>query len=124
MLALLRAVEFGWQQQPRPKTLIKSVYLGKKLHDRVSELRHYFNRLGSSLRNAVNNFDNAARAVESEILHPARQLKNPDAAGSSKEIATVAPLETTPRTLQIPEPDPTKVTGQATDIAPKPSPTA
>jgi DNA anti-recombination protein RmuC len=98
--------------------------LGKELHDRVSELRHYFNRLGSSLRNAVNNFDNAARAVESEILHPARQLKNPDAAGSSKESATVAPLETTPRTLQIPEPDPTKVTGQATDIAPKPSPTA
>jgi DNA recombination protein RmuC len=116
MLALLRAVEFGWQQKIAAENADQIRLLGKELYDNVSELKDHFNRLGTSLRQAVQHFNKAVGPLESGMLDPARQLKSLGAASSSNDIGALALITTAPKTLHIPEsvtPEPPNPIAQA-----------
>jgi DNA recombination protein RmuC len=108
MLALLRAVEFGWQQKTAAENADQIRLLGEELYKGVLELRDHFNHVGSSLRQAIKHFNKAIGSLEIGILDPTRQLKDLGAAGTSKNISAIASIGATARTLHTPElPNPT-----------------
>jgi DNA recombination protein RmuC len=103
LIALLRAVEFGWRQEKLAEHAEQIGNLGKELHDRVCKMGDHFANLGSSLRGAVDSFNQTLGSLETRVLVSARRFKELGAADGTKEIGTVESIEVIPRELQAPE---------------------
>ena len=89
LIALLRAVEFGWRQGNLAEHAEQIGNLGKELHDRICTMGDHFARLGSSLYGAVESYNQTLGSLESRVLVSARKLKDLGAADGTKEIDTV-----------------------------------
>ena len=103
LIALLRAVEFGWRQEKLAEHAGQIGDLGKELHDRVCTMGDHFARLGSSLCGAVESYNQTLGSLETRVLVSARKLKELGAADGMKEIGTVESIDVVARKLQAPE---------------------
>lgn len=102
LIALLRAVAYGWRQQQIAQNALEISELGKQLYERLRTFVGYFDALGNALGKAVESFNKATGSLESRVLISARKFKELGAAGG-EELAEVSPIEETPRELAAPE---------------------
>ena len=92
LIALLKAVAYGWQQE-KVATHAKMVSeLGRELYERFSVLAGHFSRLGGHLDKAVGSYNNAVRSTESRLLVTARKFKELGS-GSEKIVEPLTPIE-------------------------------
>jgi DNA recombination protein RmuC len=103
LIALLRAVEFGWRQERLAEHAGQIGNLGKELHDRVCTMGGHFARLGSSLYGAVESYNQTLGSLERRVLVSARRLKELGAADGTKEIDAVELIDVVPSKLQAAE---------------------
>ena len=103
LIALLRAVEFGWRQGKVAEHAEQIGKLGKELHDRVRTMGDHFAKLGSSLCDAVVSYNQTLGSLESRVLVTARKLNDLGASDGTKEITTLEQIDVVPRKLQAPE---------------------
>ena len=103
LIALLRAVEFGWRQGNLAKHAEQIAKLGKELHDRICTMGDHFAKLGSSLCDAVVSYNQTLGSLETRVLVSARELSDLGAAGGTKEINAVEQIDVVPRKLQASE---------------------
>jgi DNA recombination protein RmuC len=115
LIALLKAVAYGWRQEKLAESAEQIGTLGKELYERVCKMGEHFASLGSSLRNAVDRYNEALGSLESRVLVSARRFRELPIAGTDKEVNAGSQIETIPRKLQAPE----MQVGSETDIAPK-----
>jgi len=102
LIALLRAVSFGWQQESIAREANQIAELGRKLYDAVSTLADHFARLGSRLGGAVEAYNDAVGSLERNVLVKARRFKELKAANGG-DVPEIAVIEQGPRRLQAPE---------------------
>ncbi len=102
LIALLRAVAYGWRQEQIAQNAQVISDLGKQVYDRLKTFITYFDAVGSSLRKAVETYNRAVGSLESRVLVSARKFKELGAAGGD-EIMEVVPIEETSRELAAPE---------------------
>ena len=92
LIALLKAVAYGWQQE-KMATHAKLVSgLGRELYDRLGTLAGHFSKLGNSLNRAVESYNSAVRSTESRVLVSARRFKELGS-GSAKNIEQLEAIE-------------------------------
>jgi DNA recombination protein RmuC len=103
LIALLKAVYYGWNQENLTANAQKISALGRDLYKRVSSLAGHFESLGNKLKGAVESYNNAIGSLENRVLTSARQFQNLDVATHEPEIATLPSVELTPRQMQVPE---------------------
>jgi len=104
LIALLRAVAYGWQQEAVARDAQQIAEVGRKLYDAVSKLAEHFDRLGTRLRGSIEAYNDAIGSLEGNVLVKARKFKDLQAAnGSSEEIKQIEPIDRVPRMLQAPE---------------------
>jgi len=103
LIALLRAVAYGWRQETLAENAKAISELGRELHKRLSDLSEHFQRLGKGLNAAVNAYNGAVGSLESRVLVSARRFKELGAAAHNEEIEELTPIETSSRLLQAPE---------------------
>jgi DNA recombination protein RmuC len=103
LIALLKAVSYGWRQERLAEDAEKIGNLGKELYERVCTLGAHFLSLGSSLRTAVDRYNDAVGTLESRVLISARRFKDMPITASDREIKPMSQIETIPRQLQTPE---------------------
>ncbi len=102
LIALLRAVAFGWQQEQIAANAQEIGELGRQLYDRLRVLGEHFEAVGDSLGKAVDAYNRAVGSLESRVLVTARRLKDLGVRGA-EELPVVETLEITPRAPRAPE---------------------
>ena len=103
LIALLRAVAYGWQQQSVEENARKIGELGRHLYESVRVLGGHFDSLGSRLKSALEAYNSAAGSLEGNVLVKARKLKELSAQNGLEEIKQLEPIDRVPRMLQAPE---------------------
>jgi len=104
LMALLKAIEFGWRQEEVTQNAEEIRKHGKDLYDRIVTLMGHFNRLGGSLDQAVSNYNATVASMESRVLVTAKRIAEMGAR-SDKELPPTEPIDTRPRRLTTAVPD-------------------
>ena len=103
LIALLRAVAYGWTQQALTENAERISLLGRELYDRIATVTEHWGRVGRNLGEAVGAYNKSVASMESRVLVSARKFRDLKVAGEDKEIADLNPVEALPRDLQAPE---------------------
>ena len=103
LIALLKAVAFGWRQEELTENASAISELGAQLYERVGSFAGHFVSLGKGLDRAIDSYNSAVGSLERKVLVSARKFKDLGAGSSKKEIPALEVIETTPRALQAEE---------------------
>ena len=98
LIALLKAIAYGWQQDTVAKNAQEISDLGRNLYDRIAKLAEHFENVGRSLAKAVQAYNGAIGTLESRVLVTARRLKDKGVT-ASEEFRELEPIDQTPRLL-------------------------
>ena len=98
LIALLRAVAFGWRQERLAENARAISDLGSQLHDRLATLVGHLDRVGKALDTAVDCYNGAVGSFERRVLVSARRLKELGAA-NGHDIPALEPVDQRSRSL-------------------------
>lgn len=98
LIALLKAIEFGWRQEAITQNAEAIRKLGVDLYDRIATLTSHFEKLGSNLNTAVTSYNSAMSSLESRVVVTARRISELGAR-NDKELKSPAPIEKQARLL-------------------------
>ena len=100
LIALLKAVNYGWNQEKLARNAQQISALGKELHDRLRKLASHITAVGTNLDSAVEAYNQAVGSLESRVLVSARKFAELGASVAD-DIPELAPIETTARALSF-----------------------
>ena len=101
LIALLRAVAYGWRQEQVAKNAREIQALGRELHDRLQTVVKHLVTLGQRLGGSVDAYNAAINSLEARALVTARKFRELGAGGES-DIPRLEPVESLVRQLDIP----------------------
>ncbi len=104
LIALLKAVSFGWAQATLEEDAREILKLGTELHDRVATLTDHLGKLGTNLTRSVKAYNETVGSLESRVLPSARRIAELGAVQTKKSIERQEPVLTEPKRLTPPEP--------------------
>jgi DNA recombination protein RmuC len=97
LMALLRAVAYGWRQEQLTEHAEQAGRLGKELYERMAVLTEHLNDIGQALGKSVGAYNKAVGSLESRVLPAARKFKDLGIS-SEKDIPLLETTEVEPRT--------------------------
>lgn len=100
LIALLRAVAYGWRQEEIAHNAEKISELGKEVYDRLSVMGEHWARVGKNLKQAVDGYNSAISSLESRVMVSARRLRDLDPALDVSRLEPIDPVDVTPRPLR------------------------
>jgi DNA recombination protein RmuC len=92
LMALLRAVGYGWRQERLTEHAEEAGRLGKDLYERMAVLTEHLNDVGQALGKSVLAYNKAIGSLETRILPTARRFKELGVS-SEKDIPMLDPVE-------------------------------
>jgi len=108
LIALLKAVSYGWRQELLTKHAREISELGTTLHQRIAKVAEHVRTMGSGLGRSVDAYNAMVSSLESRVLVTARKFKELGAE-SSEEIPPSEPIEKLVRPVQAEELLPTAI---------------
>jgi DNA recombination protein RmuC len=103
LIALLKAIFYGWRQQRLAENAQELSALGRELYERLSSMGGHLASVGKNLNQAVGAFNKAVGSIETRVFVTARKFKELGASAADAELAPLAPVEQLARDPQAPE---------------------
>src|ERR1700734_2704810 len=100
LIALLKAVNYGWNQEKLARNAHEISNLGKELHDRLRKLAAHITGVGTNLDRAVEAYNQAVGSLENRVLVSARKFADLGAS-VAEDIPELEPIETPARALSF-----------------------
>jgi DNA recombination protein RmuC len=96
LMAMLKAVAYGWREQRMADNAQRISDAGRELHERLSRMVEHLARLGQSLDRSVDAFNSTIGSFNSRVM-PSVQRLSDLGAGSAREVTVVEEVDTRPR---------------------------
>ena len=102
LIALLRAVAYGWRQETIAESAKAISDLGRELYGRLATLTEHFAKVGRGLDTAVRSYNEAVGSLETRVLPSARKFRD-QGISPAAELAELGGVERTVRPVTAPE---------------------
>ncbi len=100
LIALLKAINYGWNQEKLARNAQQISALGKELHERLRNLGGHIASVGANLDRAVESYNKAVGSLETRVLVSARKFADLGASVAD-DIPELEPVETSSRALSF-----------------------
>jgi len=98
LVALMKAVAYGWQQQEVAANAQRIFENTKELFERITIWMDHFKKVGLRLAESVNSYNQSVGSLESRVIPSIRKIQQYEI--SEKELPEVAAIETQLRELK------------------------
>ncbi len=102
LIALLKAVSYGWRQEQMAENAQDVNKLGKELYDRLRTFSSYFADIGRGLDRALDAYNKGVGSLEARVLVTARKFKERGAI-AGEDIEILDPIDKAARALSLDE---------------------
>ncbi|MEO6186448.1 MAG: DNA recombination protein RmuC, partial [Steroidobacteraceae bacterium] len=103
LIALLRAVAYGWRQEALAVNAAEISALGKELYGRIGTLAEHWHRVGRQLGSAVAAYNSSVGTLEGRVLSTARRFRDLGAVSKEQQIADQLQIDQQVRELAASE---------------------
>jgi DNA recombination protein RmuC len=105
LLALLRAVAYGWQQERVAESAQAVSDLGRELYTRIVKLSSLLATLGSRLNSTVKSYNETVGSYEHRVIPAAKRFEDHGAVSTGRELPELEQVTITARSVDSAEPD-------------------
>ncbi|MGE3975926.1 MAG: DNA recombination protein RmuC [Bdellovibrionales bacterium] len=102
LIALLKAVAYGWQQSEMADNANRVIESAKEFYDRLLPWLSHLDKVGTKLNDSVASFNSAVGSLETRVLPSAKRLKDLGLVAKG-EIDAPGQIDVSPRKLAPPE---------------------
>ncbi|RFU14399.1 DNA recombination protein RmuC [Rhodobacteraceae bacterium W635] len=104
LIALLRTIAFGWQQEAIAENAVTIHREAKELYGRLAVFAGNLQKVGTALNRSVDSYNKAMGSLEARVLPSARKLEAMQVVQSpAEELQDAQRVEAVPRNLTAPE---------------------
>ena len=117
LIALLKAVSYGWRQEQMANNAQEVSDLARTLYARLRVFTNHFDDIGRGLDKALDAYNKGVRSLEARVLVTARKFKERGAIAGD-DIETLEPIDKAARALSLDEGGlfPDVVAGNETEV--------
>jgi DNA recombination protein RmuC len=102
LIALLRAVSYGWRQETVAESARAVSDLGRELYSRLATMTEHFAKVGRGLETAVRSYNETVGSLETRVLPSARKFKE-HGISPAGELAPLTVVDRSIRPVAVPE---------------------
>jgi len=99
LVALMRAIAYGWRQESLAENAEQIREVGSELYHRLATFTDHLSKIGKSLTSSVQHFNKAVGSLDTRILPSARKFTEMGIS-SEKPIESLSQIETTAKSVE------------------------
>jgi DNA recombination protein RmuC len=100
LIALLKAVYYGWRQDKMAQNTTEVAKLGRDLHERLNTFLTHYDSVRKNLDSAVGSFNKSVSSLESRVLVSVRKFRELGI-DVSEDLKETQQIESSPQTLSF-----------------------
>jgi DNA recombination protein RmuC len=100
LIALAKAVAFGWRQEKVAENAQRVHALGRELYRRILTMTAHIDRCGDALGKSVKHFNQFIGSLEHSVMPQARRFNELEVEGTATEVPELEHIEVEPRLLR------------------------
>ena len=100
LIALAKAVAFGWRQEKVAENAQHVHDLGRELYKRMTVMAEHIQGCGGSLAKAVKGFNDFIGSLEHSVMPQVRRFNELEVEGTAAPIPVLTHIDTEPRLLR------------------------